>query len=189
MILDRNTGCWQQSTEPAVPLGEYIKWTVFVNVTTKSTQHAHARMIWLEFGLFSTTIAIIRACACWALFVVTLTNTVHLIYIYILYIYDNIVLVCISQWQHQLIVDKFIVCIFAAILSCHQCGDNASNISQNSIHHLVYCLLNTVFLQYHCVICSNVKRKGKFIIQTTLVLPLSNHNGCILALHNENNYI
>ena len=38
--------------------------------------------IWLEFGLFSTIIAIIRACACWALFVVTLTNTVHLIYIY-----------------------------------------------------------------------------------------------------------
>ena len=42
--------------------------------------------IWLEFGLFSTIITIIRACACWALFVVTLTNTVHLIYIYI-YIY------------------------------------------------------------------------------------------------------
>ena len=43
--------------------------------------------IWLEFGLFSTIIvAIIRACACWALFVVTLTNTVHLIYIYV-YIY------------------------------------------------------------------------------------------------------
>ena len=31
---------------------------------------------------FSTIIAIIRACACWALFVVTLTNTVRLIYIY-----------------------------------------------------------------------------------------------------------
>ena len=30
-----------------------------------------------------TIIAIIRACACWALFVVTLTNTVHFIYIYI----------------------------------------------------------------------------------------------------------
>ena len=48
--------------------------------------------IWLEFGLFSTIIAIIRACACWALFVVTLTNTVHLIlYIYIciyIYIYE-----------------------------------------------------------------------------------------------------
>ena len=42
--------------------------------------------IWLEFGLFSTIIAIIRACACWALFVVTLTNTVYLIYVYI-YIY------------------------------------------------------------------------------------------------------
>ena len=39
--------------------------------------------IWLEFGHFSTIIAIIRACACWALFVVTLTNTVHLIYIYV----------------------------------------------------------------------------------------------------------
>ena len=37
---------------------------------------------------FSTTIAIIRACKCWALFVVTLTNTVHLIYIYI-YISDT----------------------------------------------------------------------------------------------------
>ena len=42
--------------------------------------------IWLEFGFFSTIIAIIRACACWALFVVTLTNTVHLIYIYIYYL-------------------------------------------------------------------------------------------------------
>ena len=39
--------------------------------------------IWLEFGHFSTIIAIIRTCACWALFVETLTNTVHLIYIYI----------------------------------------------------------------------------------------------------------
>ena len=46
-----------------------------------------------EFGLFSTIIAIIRACACWALFVVTLTNTVHLIYIYI-YIYMR-VCVCV----------------------------------------------------------------------------------------------
>ena len=42
--------------------------------------------IWLEIVLFSIIIAIVRACACWALFVVTLTNTVHLdihIYIYI----------------------------------------------------------------------------------------------------------
>ena len=39
--------------------------------------------IWLEIGLFSTIIAIISACACWALFVVTLTNTVNFIYIYI----------------------------------------------------------------------------------------------------------
>ena len=38
---------------------------------------------WPEFGPFSTIIAIIRACACWALFVVTLTNTVQFIYIYI----------------------------------------------------------------------------------------------------------
>ena len=45
MISDRNTGCWQESAQPAVLLGEYIKWTVFVNVTTKSAQHAHARMI------------------------------------------------------------------------------------------------------------------------------------------------
>ena len=45
MILDKNTGCWQDSAQPAVLLGEYIKWTVFVNVTTKSAQHAHARMI------------------------------------------------------------------------------------------------------------------------------------------------
>ena len=37
--------------------------------------------LWLEIGLFTTIIAIIRACACWALFVVTLTNTVHFIYI------------------------------------------------------------------------------------------------------------
>ena len=32
--------------------------------------------------IFSTIIAIIRACTCWALFVVTLTNTVLYIYIY-----------------------------------------------------------------------------------------------------------
>ena len=46
------------------------------------------QMTWV--WTFSTMIAIIRACACWALFVVTLTNTVHLIYIYIykyIYIY------------------------------------------------------------------------------------------------------
>ena len=39
------------------------------------------QMTWV--WTFSTLIAIIRACARWALFVVTLTNTVHLIYIYI----------------------------------------------------------------------------------------------------------
>ena len=38
---------------------------------------------WRQPFCKSTIIAIIRACACWALFVVTLTNTVHLIYIYI----------------------------------------------------------------------------------------------------------
>ena len=49
--------------------------------------------IWLEFGLFSTIIAIIRPCACWALFVVTLTNTVHFIYIYI---YTSAIIAVIS---------------------------------------------------------------------------------------------
>ena len=51
---------------------------------------------WLEFGLFSTIIAIIRACACWALFVVTLTNTVHLIDIYT-YIYIYRYILCRSK--------------------------------------------------------------------------------------------
>ena len=41
-----------------------------------------SNMTWV-WTFFSTIIAIIRACACWALFVVTLTNTIHLIYIYI----------------------------------------------------------------------------------------------------------
>ena len=47
------------------------------------TMVVHMTWVWT----FSTIIAIIRACACWALFVVTLTNTVHLIYTYI-YIYQ-----------------------------------------------------------------------------------------------------
>ena len=54
--------------------------------------------------LFSTIIAIIRACACWALLVVTLTNTVHLIYIYIyIYIYyQRVTQICanINQLQY-----------------------------------------------------------------------------------------
>ena len=57
--------------------------------------------IWLEFGLFSTIIAIFRACACWALFVVTLTNTVHFIYIYI---YCNPATLLCCYWQVLLIV-------------------------------------------------------------------------------------
>ena len=57
--------------------------------------------IWLEFGLFSTVIAIIRACACWALFVVTLTNTVHLIYIYI-YVYIYLYSCCrLPMWKRM----------------------------------------------------------------------------------------
>ena len=55
--------------------------------------------IWLEFGLFSTIIAIIRACACWALFVVTLTNTVHLIYIY-MYISMNRCVIVTNPYLH-----------------------------------------------------------------------------------------
>ena len=48
-------------------------------------------------GLFSTIISFIRACACWALFVVTLTNTVHLICIYI-HIYAH----CENQREHDI---------------------------------------------------------------------------------------
>ena len=40
---------WLRPTLRSLVLSEgkyiYIKWTVFVNVTTKSAQHAHARMI------------------------------------------------------------------------------------------------------------------------------------------------
>ena len=46
---------------------------------TQETMVVQMTWVWS----FSTIIAIIRACACWALLVVTLTNTVHLIYIYI----------------------------------------------------------------------------------------------------------
>ena len=56
---------------------------LYIYVLLKKAQ-TQVHMTWLEIGLFSTIIAIIRACACWALFVVTLTNTVHLIYIYII---------------------------------------------------------------------------------------------------------
>ena len=59
----------------------YIHIYVYIKLLKKAQTQVH--MTWLEFGLFSTIIAIIRACACWALFVVTLTNTIHLIYIYI----------------------------------------------------------------------------------------------------------
>ena len=32
MILDKNTGCWQESAQPAVLLGEYIKCAIVANV-------------------------------------------------------------------------------------------------------------------------------------------------------------
>ena len=68
--------------------------------------------IWLEFGLFSTIIAIICACACWALFEVALTNTVHLIYIYInIYIFKHILSVvfikCVNpNWLFRLVIGQ-----------------------------------------------------------------------------------
>ena len=49
----------------------------------------HGRKKLFEFD-FSTTVVIIRACACWALFVATLTNTVHLIYDIYIFIYGCI---------------------------------------------------------------------------------------------------
>ena len=61
----------------------------------------HCRKQWLEFGLFSTITAIIRACACWALFVVTLTNTVHLIKCMYIYIYIYMMVALMHQWQSQ----------------------------------------------------------------------------------------
>ena len=75
--------------------------------------------IWLEFGLFSTIIAIIRACACWALYVVTLTNTVHLIYIYIMY-----TCICMNT------------CAFYTILNDH--APLALKIRPQDNHSLVY---------------------------------------------------
>ena len=74
--------------------------------------------IWLEFGLFSTIIAIIRACACWALFVVTLTNTVHLIYIYIyIYIYKYIYTLSIYSITNQM--EKYMfLCTHYIVMLC-----------------------------------------------------------------------
>ena len=71
--------------------------------------------MWLEFGLFSTIIAIIRACACWALFVVTLTNTVHLIYIYIYTFKQNtrLPLMCHKRQKKTIyLVLAMIICIW-----------------------------------------------------------------------------
>ena len=81
--------------------------------------------IWLEVGLFSTIIAIIRACVCWALFVVTLTNTVHLIHIYIytyIYIYTGLRLT--SKFSHM------------ACLNAKRCNQNKENISLASVSRL-----------------------------------------------------
>ena len=63
--------------------------------------------IWLEFGLFSTIIAIIRACVCWALFVVTLTNTVHLIYIYI---YFQASISVLWEWYPRVTAHEYFSC-------------------------------------------------------------------------------
>ena len=55
--------------------------------------------------IYIYVITIIRACACWALFVVTLTNTVHSIYKYI-YMCINVILcndeivALMAQWHH-----------------------------------------------------------------------------------------
>ena len=71
---------------------------------------------WLEFGLFSTIIAIIRACACWALFVVTLTNTVHLIYIHThiyIYILYYIIYICVPNalfWGSSIKMSGHLIC-------------------------------------------------------------------------------
>ena len=60
----------------------------FKNWLNSQTSDASLTSCRQPFCKFRTIIAIIRACAYEALFVVTLTNTVHLIYIYIyLYIY------------------------------------------------------------------------------------------------------
>ena len=84
------------------------------------------QMTWV--WTFSTLIAIIRACARWALFVVTLTNTVHLIYIYIFnghinfgcmrYIILRNAFVCRVAFKH-----KLQTCLSNS--NCHQDEDPA----------------------------------------------------------------
>ena len=66
--------------------------------------------IYIYIYTFSTIIAIIRACACWALFVVTLTNTVHLIYIYI-YILFYCTRVLVWQAVH-LWLENYSACLY-----------------------------------------------------------------------------
>ena len=65
--------------------GESLKgfFLLFTDCLTIGNIHetmvVHMTWVWTFFNYYSN----IRACACWALLVVTLTNTVHLIYIYI----------------------------------------------------------------------------------------------------------
>ena len=56
-LIQVTTSCWTSDKQLSVPVLTqlcmyvcvyiyiYLKWTVFVNITTKSAQHAHARMI------------------------------------------------------------------------------------------------------------------------------------------------
>ena len=47
---------------------------------SKNVHCASYLMIANQVSMISTTVIIIRACACWSLFVATLTNTIHYIY-------------------------------------------------------------------------------------------------------------
>ena len=75
---------WQQVEEQAPkPVGGMMSFLLMTFVPVQKLCVNIYIYIIVEKSPNSTIIAIIRACACWAFFVVTLTNTVHFIYIYI----------------------------------------------------------------------------------------------------------
>ena len=91
---------WQQVEEQAPkPVGGMMSFLLMTFVPVQKLCVNIYIYIIVEKSPNSTIIAIIRACACWALFVVTLTNTVHFIYIY-MYIHALLYEVCFLSFTN-----------------------------------------------------------------------------------------
>ena len=100
--------------------------------------------MWLEFGLFSTIIAIIRACACWALFVVTLTNTVHLMIIYI-YIYTHTRVIIQAQHEEDLMLKFTLFSVNCLQVQWPDYGVISYNFARKLIIHLLLDKMAAIF--------------------------------------------